>query len=60
MLSLDPQSSHLRFNVETDVLRFGSHGGEGHHGHEDGSQTGGNVLYALTAGGVRTVGRWAG
>ena len=46
--------------VETDVLRFGSHGGAGHHGHEDGSQTGGNVLYALTAGGVRTVGRWAG
>jgi hypothetical protein len=46
--------------VETDVLRFGTHGGEGHHGHEDGAQSGGKVLHALTLGGVRTIGRWSG
>jgi hypothetical protein len=46
--------------VETDVLRFGTHGGEGHHGHEDGAQAGGNVLHAFTLGGVRTIGRWSG
>lgn len=46
--------------VETDVLRFGTHGGEGHHGHEDGAQTGGDVLQAVTLGGVRTIGRWSG
>ena len=46
--------------VETDVLRFGTHGGAGHHGHEDGAQTGGNILHALTVGGVRTLVRWRG
>jgi hypothetical protein len=46
--------------VETDVLRFGTHGGEGHHGHEDGAQTGGNLLHALTLGGARTFARWSG
>ncbi len=46
--------------VETDVLRFGTHGGAGHHGHEDGAQSGGNVVQALTVGGVRTLGRWSG
>lgn len=46
--------------VETDVLRFGTHGGEGHHGHEDGAQTGGHILHALTVGGVRTMTRWSG
>ncbi|HJR58537.1 MAG TPA: hypothetical protein VJ813_04040 [Vicinamibacterales bacterium] len=46
--------------VETDVLRFGSHGGAGHHGHEDGAQAGDEVVQALTIGGVRTIGRWAG
>jgi hypothetical protein len=46
--------------VETDVLRFGTHGGEGHHGHEDGAQTGGNVLHAFTLGGVRTLLRRSG
>jgi hypothetical protein len=46
--------------VETDILRFGTHGGEGHHGHEDGARTGGDVLHALTIGGVRTIGRWSG
>jgi hypothetical protein len=46
--------------VESDVLRFGTHGGEGHHGHEDGAQTGGSVVHALTLGGVRTIGRWSG
>jgi hypothetical protein len=46
--------------VETDVLRFGTHGGAGHHGHEDGAQTGGNVLHALTLGGASRFGRWSG
>lgn len=46
--------------VETDVLRFGTHGGEGHHGHEDGAQTGGDLLQTLTIGGVRTVAKWSG
>ena len=45
---------------ETDVLRFGSHGGDGHHGHEGGAQAGGDWLQALTLGGVRTIGRWSG
>jgi len=46
--------------VESDVLRFGTHGGAGHHGHEDGAQTGGDLLQTLTIGGVRTIGRWSG
>lgn len=46
--------------VESDVLRFGTHGGEGHHGHEDGAQTGGDVVHALTLGMVRTIGRPSG
>ena len=46
--------------VESDVLRFGTHGGDGHHGHEGGAQSGGDYLQALTLGGVRTVSRWSG
>lgn len=46
--------------VETDVLRFGTHGGAGHHGHEDGARAGDDVVQALTIGGVRTIGRWSG
>jgi hypothetical protein len=46
--------------VESDVLRFGSHGGAGHHGHEDGAQAGGAALQAFTMGGVRTIARWSG
>ena len=44
--------------VEADLLRFGSHGGDGHdHGDEEDA---GNFVSALTLGGVRRVGRWAG
>ena len=44
--------------VEADLLRFGTHGGDGHdHGDEEDP---GNFVSALTLGGVRRVGRWAG
>lgn len=46
--------------VESDVLRFGSHGGGGHHAHDDDHPEGPAVVQALTLGGVRTVSRWSG
>ena len=46
--------------VEEDVLRFGSHGGGGHHAHDEGTAVKPPWLQALTLGAVRTVGRWAG
>jgi hypothetical protein len=45
--------------VESDVLRFGSHDGGGHHAHDDAAGSTA-VVHALTAGGVRTVARWSG
>ena len=45
--------------VETDVLRFGSHGGGGHHAHDEGAPAPA-VVQALTLGGTRTVTRWSG
>ena len=45
--------------VEADVLRFGTHHDGGHdHGEEE--EDDGNFVSALTLGGVRRVGRWAG
>lgn len=45
--------------VESDVLRFGSHGGGGHHAHDETGE-GRALVHALTLGGVRTLGRWSG
>ena len=60
--SFGPNAVYGRWEVlqvETDLLRFGSHGGEGHHGHGEADPDGPAVLQALTLGGVRTVGRWS-
>ena len=46
--------------VEGDVLRFGSHGGGGHHAHEEGESEATPLVQALTLGAVRTVSRRAG
>lgn len=45
--------------VEGDVLRFGSHGGGGHHA-EDEEPQGLPRVQAVTLGGVRTISRWSG
>lgn len=44
--------------VESNVLRFGSHNGDGHHPDEEGA--GVALVHTLTLGGVRTIGRWGG
>ncbi|HVJ25916.1 MAG TPA: hypothetical protein VM493_00180 [Vicinamibacterales bacterium] len=46
--------------VEGDVLRFGSHGGGGHHADEEGESEATPLVQALTLGGLRTIGRWGG
>jgi hypothetical protein len=58
-----PWAAYGRFEaveVESDVLRFGTHGGGGHHAHDEGQGDGVDLVQALTIGGVRTIGVWAG
>ena len=46
--------------VEADVLRFGTHGGGGHHEHDEEEPEGLPLVQTLTIGGVRTISRWSG
>ena len=46
--------------VEGDVLRFGSHGGGGHHAEDEVGADPTPLVQALTLGGMRTIGRWSG
>jgi hypothetical protein len=46
--------------VEGDVLRFGSHGGGGHHAEDEVGADPTPLVQTLTLGGVRTIARWSG
>ena len=46
--------------VEGDVLRFGSHGGGGHHAEDEVGIDPTPLVQTVTLGAVRTIGRWSG